>query len=412
MPSMLFSSPIMTDAPTSFDVARARADTPGCTDILHFNNAGSALPPEPVLTAQTEHLKQEARFGGYEAADMAADRLQHTYVAIAQLLGADAEEIAVVENATRAWDMAFYGLDLQPGDRILTTAASYASNYIAMLQRAEATGAVVEVVPADAHGQVDTAALRDMIDDRTALIALTHIPTNGGLINPAEEVGAIAQDAEVPFLLDACQSAGQVPLDVEALGCTMLSATGRKFLRGPRGTGFLYVQRDWIERITPPLLDLHAATLTGPDTYRIRSDARRFENWEGYVAGKIGLGVAVDYALSWGLDAIAERVQHLAGQLRAALAEVHGATVYDLGVRKSGIVTFGISGWEASKIKHRLRTEGMHVSVSTPSSTLLDAEARTLPDLVRASVHYYNTKQEIERFVATLQQRFPAQVHR
>ena len=394
------------------DIDRVRADTPGCTDILHFNNAGSALPPESVLTAQTDHLKQEARFGGYEAADRAADRLQQTYTAIARMLGADPEEIAIVENATRAWDMAFYALDLGPGDRILTTAASYASNYIAMLQRAEETGAVVEVVPSDASGQIDTDALREQIDDRTALIALTHIPTNGGLINPAAEVGAIAQDAGVPFLLDACQSAGQLPLDVETLGCTMLSATGRKFVRGPRGTGFLYVQRDWIERLTPPLLDLHAATLTGPDAYRIRSDARRFETWEGYVAGKIGLGVAVEYALDVGLEAIATRVQRLAKQLRTALAEVHGATVYDLGVRKSGIVTFSIDGWAPNKVKHRLRTEGMHVSVSPRTSTLLDADVRNLPDLVRASVHYYNTEQEIERFVATLQQRFPAQVNR
>lgn len=394
------------------DIDRVRADTPGCTDILHFNNAGSALPPESVLTAQTNHLKQEARFGGYEAADRAADRLDQTYTAIARMLGADPEEIAIVENATRAWDMAFYALDLGPGDRILTTAASYASNYIAMLQRAEETGAVVEVVPSDASGQIATDALREQIDDRTALIALTHIPTNGGLINPAAEVGAIAQDAGVPFLLDACQSAGQLPLDVETLGCTMLSATGRKFVRGPRGTGFLYVQRDWIERLTPPLLDLHAATLTGPDAYRIRSDARRFETWEGYVAGKIGLGVAVEYALDVGLEAIATRVQRLAKQLRTALAEVHGATVYDLGVRKSGIVTFSIDGWAPNKVKHRLRTEGMHVSVSPRTSTLLDADARNLPDLVRASVHYYNTEQEIERFVATLQQRFPAQVNR
>ena len=391
----------------AFDVGRARADTPGCTKILHFNNAGSALPPQPVLNAQIEHLNQEAHLGGYEAAAYAEDQLQHTYDAIATLIGAEAEEIALVENATRAWDMAFYGMDFSEGDRILTSEASYASNYIAMLQVAERTGAEVEVIPSDTHGQIDLHALCDAINDRTALIALTHVPTNGGLVNPAAEVGAVAQDAGVPYLLDACQSAGQLPLDVDELGCTMLSATGRKYLRGPRGTGFLYVQRDWIERITPPLLDLHAATLTSATSYRIRPDAKRFETWEGNVAGKIGLGVAVDYALDWGLDAIAARVQHLADTLRQALRQQHSITVHDTGAQQCGLVTFSIEGNTASKVQHRLRTDGLNVSVSTPSSTLLDAEARDLPELVRASLHYYNTTQEIERFVATLNQRFP-----
>jgi selenocysteine lyase/cysteine desulfurase len=190
----------------------------------------------------------------------------------------------------------------------------------------------------------------------------------------------------------------------------MLSATGRKYLRGPRGTGFLYVQRDWIERLTPPLLDLHAATLNSPTSYRIRSDAKRFETWEGYVAGKIALGVAVDYALDWGMDAISERVQHVAGELREALRAQRGVTVYDAGTQQCGIVTFAIDGTDAHAIQHRLRTDGINVSVSTPASTLLDAKARDLPKLVRASVHYYNTDTEVERFVATLNQRFPVRM--
>ena len=401
----------MPDAPApAFDVARARAETPGCTEVLHFNNAGSALPPQPVLDAQVDHLTQEAHLGGYEAEAYAADRLQHTYAAVARLIGAEAEEIALVENATRAWDMAFYGMDLGPGDHILTSAASYASNYIAMLQVAERTGASVQVVPSDARGQIDVHALRNAVDDRTALIALTHVPTNGGLVNPAAEVGAVAHEAGVPYLLDACQSAGQLPLDVGEIGCTMLSATGRKYLRGPRGTGFLYVQRNWIERLTPPLLDLHAATLTSPTSYRIRPDARRFETYEGHVAGKVALGVAVDYALDWGMEAIARRVRSLATALRETLQGQRGVTVYDAGVQQCGLVTFAVDGTDAEAIKQRLRTDGINVSVSTPSSTLLDAKARNLPTLVRASVHYYNTETEIERFAATLNQRFPVRM--
>ena len=386
------------------DSTRARKETPGCSEVLHFNNAGAALPPKPVLDAQVHHLQREAEIGGYEAASAAEEALTHTYDAIATMLGCDPDEVAVVENATRAWDMAFYGMTFEEGDRILTSRASYASNYIAMLQVAERTGATVDVVPSDTSGQIATDRLRAMLDERVKLIALTHVPTNGGLVNPAAEVGAIAQEAGIPYLLDACQSAGQMPLDVDTLGCTMLSATGRKFLRGPRGTGFLYVRRDWIERLDPPFLDLHAATWVAPDRYEIHSDARRFETWEGYVAGKIGLGVAVDYALGWGLDAIFARVQHLAQTLREQLNELPGVTVHDAGSTKCGITTFSADRVDAASLQQALRERGMNVSVSPPSSTRLDAEARDLPDLVRASVHYYNTEVEIDRFCASLRE--------
>lgn len=381
------------------DVQQARSETPGCQNVLHFNNAGAALPPEPVTNAQIRHLQREAQIGGYEAADEAADALQHTYHAIASMLGADPDEIALVENATRAWDMAFYGLPFEPGDRILTTQAAYASNYIAMLQVAERSGAEIDVVPTDEHGQIDVEALRHRMGDDVALIALTHVPTNGGLVNPAADVGAVAQDAGVPYLLDACQSAGQMPLDVNELGCTMLSATGRKFLRGPRGTGFLYVDRDWIERIEPPLLDLHAATWVEPNCYEIDPTARRFENWERYVAGQVALGVAVDYAMDQGLDAIFQRVQQLANILRTRLDALDDVTVQDIGNVQCGITTFSAETLEAETLKTMLRERDINVSVSGPASTRLDAEARNLPDLVRASVHYYNTEDEIEQFV-------------
>jgi len=380
------------------DLARARAETPGCSNVLHFNNAGAALPPRCVSDAQVRHLQREAEIGGYEAAAGAEAACAHTYAAIAAMLSCAADEIAIVENATRGWDMAFYAMDVASGDRILTSPASYASNYIAMLQVAQRTGATIDVVPRDETGQIDLAHLEATLDDDVALIALTHVPTNGGLVNPAAEVGALAQAAGVPFLLDACQSAGQMPLDVEALGCTMLSATGRKFLRGPRGTGFLYVRRDWIERLEPPLLDLHAATWVAPDRYEVRPDARRFETWEGYVAGKIGLGVAVDYAMDWGLDAIFERVQHLAADLRQRLTSIDGVTVHDVGRVRCGITTFSTDALSAAAIQQRLRQQNINTSVSPQSSTRLDATQRNLPDLVRASVHYYNTGDEIDRF--------------
>lgn len=386
----------------TFDVRRARADTPGCDHVLHLNNAGAALMPRQVLDATKAHLDLEARIGGYEAAEQAHESIERVYAATATLLNCHADEIAVVENATRAWDMAFYAVPLKAGDRILTAMAEYASNYIAYLQVAQRTGAIVEAIPNDEHGQLSVEALRGMIDERVKLIAITHVPTNGGLVNPAAAIGEVAREHGILYLLDACQSVGQLPIDVEHIGCDMLSATGRKFLRGPRGTGLLYVRRSVLERLEPPFLDLHAADWVAPDRFEIRPDARRFENWETNYAGKIGLGVAIDYALEWGLTAIYERVHGLAAQLRDRLSDLPGVIVRDLGVERCGIVTFSVAGKRVEDLRRALAEERINVSTTTVTSTRLDMESRQLSEMVRASVHYYNTEEEIERFCATL----------
>jgi selenocysteine lyase/cysteine desulfurase len=298
--------------------------------------------------------------------------------------------------------MAFYAFPFATGDRILTGRAEYASNWIALQQVAARTGAVVEVVPDDEAGQFDVAALERMLDERVKLVSLVHVPTQSGLVNPAAEVGRVTRAAGVPLLLDACQSVGQMPLDVEELGCDVLSATGRKFLRGPRGTGFLYVRRSILDRLEPPFLDVHAATWTAPKHYEIRPDARRFESWETSYAGKIGLGVAVDYALSWGLDAIEARVTALAEGLRERLRALNGVHLHDQGQRRCGIVTFTVDGVPAQDVRRRLAARGVNTSVSSAGSARWDLPRRGLSELVRASVHYYNTDDELDRLVNAL----------
>jgi len=223
-------------------------------------------------------------------------------------------------------------------------------------------------------------------------------------VNPAEEVGRLTRKAGVPYLLDACQSAGQWPLDVSAIGCDMLSATGRKFLRGPRGTGFLYVRREMIEKLEPPFLDLHAAHWTALDRYEIHPTARRFENWESYIAGHVGLGAAVEYALAQGLDPIRARVIKLADLLRSSLASLPGVVVRDLGREKCGIVTFTVENREPETLQAAFRKRKINVSVSSRPSTRIDMEARNLQSMIRASVHYYNTEEEVEKFVSSIQE--------
>jgi len=380
-----------------WDIARLREETAGCEHSTFFNNAGASLQPRPVVARVIEHLRLEEQVGGYEAADRVVQELAGVYGSLARLLHCAPEEIALQENATRAWEMAFYSLRFAPGDRIVTAANEYASNYIAFLQVAERTGAEIHVVESDAAGEVDLEALRNLLDDRVKLIALTHVPTNGGLVQPAARVGELARAAGIPFLLDACQSAGQIHLDVDALGCDMLSATGRKYLRGPRGTGFLYVRNALLPQMDPPSLDLHAATWVAQGKFEVRTDAKKFETWESAAATRLGLGVAIEYALALGLKSIERRVQYLAALLREQLATIKGVTVRDLGRVRSGIVTFTCDGYSPGEVMQRLQANGIAVRTVELASARIDMEQRGLDELVRASVHYYNTEGEIER---------------
>ena len=385
-----------------WDIDGLRSDTAGCEQSIFLNNAGASLQPRPVVARVIEHLRLEEQIGGYEAEERVAAEMQGLYSSVARLLHCAPEEIALQENATRAWDMAFYSLRFAPGDRIVTAANEYSSNYIAFLQMARRTGAEIRVVESDESGEIDLHALEKLLDDRVKLIALTHVPTNGGLVQPAARVGELARQSEIPYLLDACQSTGQMHLDVNVLGCDMLCATGRKYLRGPRGTGFLYVRSAMLAQMEPPLLDNLAATWVTPGTFEIRRDAKKFESFESSVATRLGLGVAIEYALRLGLEKIERRVQTLADRLRARLTEIEGLTVRDLGRVRSGIVTFTSESHPAGAVVQWLRANGIAARTIVRSSTRIDMEQRNLSELVRASVHYYNTEAELDRLCQVL----------
>ena len=384
------------------DIDALRARTPGTRHRIHLNNAGAALMSQTTLDAITEHLGLESRIGGYEAADAAQDQITAAYLALAQLLGGRGDQIALFDNSTHAWNAAGYSVRLKPGDRILTGRDEYGSAILAYFQLARRTGAEIVVIPNDETGQLDLDALRAEVDERTKLIGLTWVPTAGGLINPAAEVGAIARDADTLFLLDATQVVGQLPVDVTELGCDFLTGTGRKFLRGPRGTGFLWVGDRALDRVEPPVVEIKSAHWDGERGFTWAPGAQRFETWENSWANVIGLGAAVRQALELGLDEISARALALGARLRDGLDALPGVSTHDLGARRCAIVTAAVAGVPTAQVRARLAEAQINVSTTEAAHNQFDTEVRDVHPLVRLSPHYYNTEAEIDRAVTAV----------
>ena len=387
------------------DVHALRAATPGCTNVAHLNNAGAGLMSRATLDAVTSHLALEAAIGGYEAFDRAAEAVAAVRSNVAALVGADASEVAITTGDTASFAKAFWGFviagGLRGGGRILVDRIAYSSHYFAVVQAARRHDATVDVVPSETDGTIDVAALRSMLDERVRIVSATHVATHRGLVNPVDEVGAVCRAAGVPYFLDACQSVGQLPVDVRAIGCDVLTATGRKWLRGPRGTGLLWVRRGLLETLEPPGIDGVSGTWTS-DGYMLNDDGTRFEEFERSIAAEIGLGVAVGETMAIGVDTIAARVNELAERLRALLVDVPGVEVHDGGRRRSGIVTFTVSGVAAVDVRAAAGAAGVNVSVSPEGAAMLDMPGSGHDAVVRASPHAYNTDDELERLVAVV----------
>jgi len=363
--------------------------------------------PAAVVDTYVGYIKDEEEEGGYEVAARRITDLQEFYSASAALLNCGEEEVAFVESASRGWALAFYSFPFKAGDRIITSAADYGSNFIGYLHARNRWGAEVVVIGDDEHGDLDLNMLRkNSAHPQARLICMSHIPTGGGRLIDACSIGVIANEFGLVFYLDACQSVGVIHCDVKEIGCHVLSATGRKFLRGPRGSGLLFIRNDLINLLEPCMLDQHGALLQSETSFSAVAGARRFEMWEYNCAAKAALAVAINYALHQHLASgkIERRVLCLGEYLRARLSSLPHVHLTDIGTNLCGIVTFIVDGFTAHALHEHLKKRGINSSVSGAASggSRVWFDRRGLKELVRISPHYYNTQQELDAVIEAL----------
>jgi selenocysteine lyase/cysteine desulfurase len=394
-------TPQIASAP---EIAKWRDDTPGCAHRVHLNNAGAALVPRAVSAAMTAYLAKESELGGYETADESEASFAEAYSAIARLINAAPRNIAIVENATVAFYMALSAFDFARGDVIVTTRNDYISNQLAYLSLSRRFGVEIRRAADLESGGVDPDSVRDLLrDPRVRLLAVTWVPTNSGLVQPVEALGEIAEAARVPYLVDACQAVGELPVDAARLRCDFLSTTARKFLRGPRGIGFLYVSDRALDRGAAPLyIDMRGADWTAADAYTLAPSARRFENWEFAYALLMGFGEAARYALEVGVDRGGRRARDLAAMLRERLAGLPRCRVLDLGRELAAIVTVEVGGWDAADLMERLRARKINTNATGREDALIDMDQKRAATVLRLSPHYYNTEDEIDLAVQAI----------
>ncbi len=388
------------------NVAELRADTPGCEHRVHLNNAGASLMPRPVIDAVTDHIELESRIGGYEAEAEAADAIAESYDAVATLLCTSRDHVAFTEHATASFAVALSAVRFQAGDLIATTRSDYVSNQIQYLALGDRFGVEVVRAPDAPEGGVDLLAMEELIHRRRPrLVAVTHVPSNSGLVQDVVSIGAMCRARDVLYLVDGCQSVGQMPVDVEQMGCDFLAGTARKYLRGPRGAGFLYVSERVLDAGLEPLFpDMRGADWIADDLYQPAPDARRFETWEFAWALVLGTGAAARYTTAIGLEPIRDRTRELAASLRAKLAEIDGFVVLDRGPELAATVTVSVDGWSPSDLVLELRARGINTSSQTRIDAVIDYDAKGVDGALRISPHYYNLESELEELLGALEE--------
>ncbi len=386
------------------NLEKIRQEIPYYGNKIFLNNAGSSLSPSVVTKKIQGFLHQEELFGGYKLEEIQTRQIATFYEQAAKLLNCKEQNIAFAHDATDAYIKALSSIPFKKGDVIITSSNDYASNQIQFISLQQRYGVVLKRINSLNNGDIDLTHFQELVQEqRPSLVAITHIPTNSGLIQDVAAIGEICHQLEILYLVDACQSVGQIAVDIQKIKCDFLSATGRKFLRGPRGTGLLFVSdRVLASKMSPLLIDGWGAKWTGLNEFAMKPSAKRFETWERSYALVVGLAEAIRYANEIGMDIIEECNKELQDQLRNKLRKIDGVSLYDKGSQMANLITWRKAGIDLEELKTHLDDQEVYYSVSTLEWGLIDFKDKGVEWVIRFSPHYFNTMTEMDKVAGIL----------
>ena len=387
------------------NIQKIRKDTPGTNHIKHFNSAGCSLATQSQIDIITNYLQEEAIVGGYLMQAKHQNEINQFYQRAAQLINAKPDEIAITGNASEAFNHVLYGIPFEKGEVIITSEIEYSNNFVNYINLKNTKGIEIEMIRNLPNGDFDLEALEKAIHPKVKLIAITHVPTSSGVVAPVKAIGEIAKAHNILYLVDSCQSIGQLPFDVEEIGCDFASATGRKYLRGPRGLGFLYVRNSALSQLVPKSLDNVTAHWKLDEKVDLDIKTKMFEHWEKSYAMVLGFSEAIRYLLDLGIENTWNRIVELSTYAREQLNSIPEVTVHDPGTNKCGIVTFNKKDIDPLTVQKYLMEKKINTSATLTFSSMTDLHHRGLENgAVRASIHYFNTREEIDALVEAIKE--------
>ena len=381
-----------------------RSETPGCRTKLHFNNAGCSLHPLPVVNAVRTYLEEESLTGGYEYAAIKAHELDEFYHSAARLFHCKPENIAFTTSSTDSYIKALSSIPFKAGDIILTSINDYVSNQIQFLSLQKRFGVQIIRAKNTESGEVDVNSVAELIKKHhPVLVAITHVPNNTGMIQPVEEIGDLCFEHDVIYIVDACQSSGQLNVDTTKIKCDFLTAATRKFMRGPRGGGILFVSDKMLMNAKEPMfIDMRGADWMEDNIYKPVADAKRFELTEMSYAIQMGASAAINYILNLGIDSIAERNAMLCSYARTKLSAIPTVRLLDLGKNLSAIISLTTENYNVFDLKSELIRRNINVGAAAKKFALMDFNQKHVDAALRISPHYYNTLEEIDLLVESI----------
>lgn len=377
-------------------------------DYMYFNNAGAGLMSKGTYETLTNHMEIEMNVGAYKAAAIKSDAVNNFYLLAAKLLNAGSkDEIAFIDSASRGWNLIIYGLDIKESDVIVTLSSEYGTNLLTIYDIAKRTHCGIKVIQCDNEGNFSLDDVDQALQSGGTILAVSHVAAQGSIVNPVVELGILAQKYDAIYIVDGCQAVGQIKVDVQQINCCAYVTAGRKWLRGPRGTGILYVRRN--APIRTPQIDLASADLVFDELgtvvdVKVRDDAKQFELWEKSTSSLLGLANAIQEYMDYGIDTAEQEICAKANYIRSFVVSNQHLALVGSENSSTGVVGFYIKDpKQEKKVKELIEKENFIISYVCDWDCPTFFPQNGVQYIFRISPHYYTSNDDIQAICNLIQ---------